>query len=35
MEKADRLKGANQKVLWGYPVKNLNPNLPSHEMREG
>jgi len=35
MEKADRLWGANKDVLWGYPVRNLNANLPSHEMREG
>jgi len=31
MEKADRLWGANKDVLWGYPVRNLNANLPSHE----
>jgi hypothetical protein len=35
MEKADRLWGINKGILWGYPVKNFNADLPSHEMREG
>jgi len=44
MEKADRLWGAKEDVLWGYPGKNFNTKLtlglssgrrPSHGMREG
>jgi len=35
MEKAERLWGANEDVLWGFPGKNFNTNLPSHGMREG
>ena len=31
MEKAERLWGAKEDVLWGYLVKNFNANLPSHE----
>jgi len=44
MEKAEKMSGANENVLWGYPGKNFNTNLtlglssgrrPSHGMREG
>jgi len=35
MEKADKIWGAKEDVLWGYPGKNFNANLPSHGMREG
>jgi len=35
MEKAERMSGAKEDVLWGYPGKNFNTNLPSHGMREG
>jgi len=35
MEKAERLWGAKEDVLWGYSGKNFNTNLPSHGMREG
>jgi len=44
MEKAERLWGAKEDVLWGYPENNFNANLtlglssgrrPSHGMREG
>ena len=31
MEKAERLWGATEDILWGYPGKNFNTNLPSHE----
>jgi len=34
-EKAERLPGAREKVLWGYPGKNINDTLPSHAVREG
>jgi len=27
MEKAERMWGAKEDVLWGYPGKNLNANL--------
>jgi len=44
MEKAERLWGAKEDILWGYPGKNFNTKLtlglssgrrPSHGMREG
>jgi len=35
MEKAEKMWGAREDVLWGYPGKNFNTNLPSHGMREG
>jgi len=35
MEKAERVWGAKEDVLWGYPGKNFNTNLPFHGMREG
>jgi len=35
MEKAERLWGAKEEILWGYHRKNFNTNLPSHGMREG
>jgi len=44
MEKAEKIWGAKEYFLWGYPGKNFNTNLtlglssgrrPSHGMREG
>ena len=35
MEKAEKMSGAKEVVLWGYSVKNFNTKLPSHGMREG
>jgi hypothetical protein len=35
MEKAEKMWGAKEDVLWGYPGKNFNTKLPSHGMREG
>jgi hypothetical protein len=35
MEKAEKMWGAKEDVLWGYSRKNFNTNLPSHGMREG
>ncbi len=35
MEKAEKMSGAKEDVLWGYPGKNFNTNPQSHGMREG
>jgi len=34
MEKAEKMWVAKEDLLWGYPGKNFNTKLPSHEMRE-